>query len=147
MSYAGTASRRGTSTIARIRSSASTPPRGGRPGHEPSPEAAEAADIDWQQVAIFGIGLALGLAVGAGAALLFAPQSGSDTRRSIARAGRGVSRRTHDAWDDLRDELRRATRRGTRKISHSIEDRRQAAKLRRARRRARQLEMELADDE
>lgn len=60
----------------------------------------------------FAAGLALGLTIGAGAALLFAPQSGSDTRRSIVRRGRRLGRRGHDAWDDLRDELSHAARRG-----------------------------------
>jgi len=60
----------------------------------------------------FAAGLALGLTIGAGAALLFAPQSGSDTRRSIVRKGRRLGRRGHDAWDDLRDELSHAARRG-----------------------------------
>jgi len=63
-------------------------------------------------VMIFAAGVALGLAIGAGAALLFAPQAGTDTRRAIARKSRRLTRRGHDAWDDLRDELSRAARRG-----------------------------------
>lgn len=55
-------------------------------------------------------GVAIGLLVGAGIALLFAPQQGSDTRRSLRRGLRRAGRRGHDAWDDLRDELRRARR-------------------------------------
>jgi hypothetical protein len=61
---------------------------------------------------VFAAGVALGLAIGAGAALLFAPQTGTDTRRAIARKGRRLTRRGHDAWDDLRDELSQAARRG-----------------------------------
>jgi hypothetical protein len=60
----------------------------------------------------FAAGVAVGLTIGAGAALLFAPQAGTDTRRAIARKGRRLSRQGHDAWDDLRDELSRAARRG-----------------------------------
>jgi len=60
----------------------------------------------------FAAGIALGLTIGAGAALLFAPQTGTDTRRAIVRKGRRLSRRGSDAWDDLRDELSRAARRG-----------------------------------
>jgi hypothetical protein len=63
-------------------------------------------------------GLAIGVAVGAGLAILFAPQSGEDTRhdivsggRRLARRGRRLARRGHDAWDDLRDELQDAWRR------------------------------------
>lgn len=65
--------------------------------------------------AIFAAGIILGAALGAGFALLFAPQSGQDARRSIARRGRKLSRRGHDAWDDLRDELARAARRHRRR--------------------------------
>jgi hypothetical protein len=60
---------------------------------------------------VFAAGLGLGLVLGAGAALLFAPQSGADTRHSLARRGRRITRRGHDAWDDLGDELRRMRRR------------------------------------
>jgi YtxH-like protein len=56
-------------------------------------------------------GLAIGLVVGAGVALLFAPQPGSDTRHDISRRLRRARRRGHDAWDDLRDELGHARRR------------------------------------
>lgn len=59
----------------------------------------------------FVAGIAVGLAVGAGVALLFAPQSGEDTRHDIADRGRRIARRGHDAWDDMRDELRDAWRR------------------------------------
>ncbi len=62
----------------------------------------------------FAAGLAIGLAIGAGVALLFAPQSGEDTRQSIARRGRRMGRhlrqRGHDAWGDLAFELKRARR-------------------------------------
>lgn len=60
----------------------------------------------------FAAGIAIGLTIGAGTALLFAPQAGSDTRRAIVRRGRRLSRRSHDAWDDLREELSHAARRG-----------------------------------
>jgi gas vesicle protein len=71
-------------------------------------------ETDWQQVAIFGAGVALGIAVGAGAALLAAPRSGAETRAVLSaragRVGRSTRRRGHDAWDDLREELRGVTR-------------------------------------
>jgi hypothetical protein len=53
-------------------------------------------------------GIALGMAVGAGLALLWAPRSGADTRRAIARRGRRLRSRGRDAWTDLRDELKDA---------------------------------------
>lgn len=59
----------------------------------------------------FAAGLAIGVAIGAGVTLLFAPQSGEDTRHSIARHGRHWRRRGHDAWDDLAFEFKRAKRR------------------------------------
>ncbi|HEY6828664.1 MAG TPA: YtxH domain-containing protein [Gemmatimonadaceae bacterium] len=61
--------------------------------------------------AIFAAGIAVGIAVGAGVALLFAPQSGADTRRLIARRGRRLGRRGRDAWGDLAYELKSAAKR------------------------------------
>jgi gas vesicle protein len=60
--------------------------------------------------------VAVGAAVGAGAALLLAPQSGEETRELIGRGRRRFGARAHDAWDDLRDELRWAAHRGARKL-------------------------------
>ena len=65
---------------------------------------------DHRSAAVFAAGIALGVVVGAGVALLFAPNSGYETRRSIVRRGRRVSRRSRDAWDEMRDELRNALR-------------------------------------
>jgi gas vesicle protein len=79
--------------------------------------------IDWQRVAIFGAGTLLGVTLGAGAALLFAPKSGRATRRDLARSGRRWRSRTTDAWDDLRDDLHFAARRGRRKLERAIRDR------------------------
>ena len=53
-----------------------------------------------------GIGmLLLGLAIGAGAALLFAPASGEETRERIAREARRAGRRVKDMTDELGDTL------------------------------------------
>lgn len=101
--------------------------------------------VGWRGVAALGTGLALGLAVGAGTALLFAPRSGRETRRFIARAGRDMTRRTHDAWDDLGDELREAARRGRWAVTRTMKERRRAAERRRDRL-ARRLELALSDD-
>lgn len=108
MSYAGPA---------RTRAAKSPPIAAGRPA---SPRRAPLAppepphETDWQQVALFGAGLALGIAVGAGAALLAAPQSGKETRAALgaraARVGRTTSRRGRDAWDDLGDEIHEVKR-------------------------------------
>ncbi len=55
-------------------------------------------------------GVAIGLLVGAGLALLLAPQSGRDVRRLLGRGLRRAGNRGRDAWEDLGDELRRARR-------------------------------------
>src|SRR5215217_736828 len=69
-----------------------------------------------ETAAIFAAGIAVGVAIGASAALLFAPQSGLDTRQAIVRKGRRFGRHSRDTWDDLRDELRRVAHRGRRAI-------------------------------
>jgi gas vesicle protein len=80
-------------------------------------DAGREGDLDWQHIAIFTAGAVLGAAVGVGAALLFAPQSGARTRHNIARRGRHLRTRTADAWEDLRHELRYAARRGRKKLA------------------------------
>jgi gas vesicle protein len=53
-----------------------------------------------------GIGLLLlGLAVGAGAALLFAPASGAETRDRISREARRAARRAKDMTDEIGGKL------------------------------------------
>src|SRR6185503_14871511 len=63
-----------------------------------------------RQATVFAAGLVVGLALGAGVALLFAPDSGAHMRRALIRRGRRVTLRGRDAWDDLRDEFRSAVR-------------------------------------
>jgi gas vesicle protein len=86
------------------------------------PEAPDSA-VDWKQIAVFVSGVAVGLTVGAGVALLVAPQSGRETRRDLAKRGRRLRHRSADAWDDLRHELRQAARRGRRSLARSIRSR------------------------
>lgn len=53
-----------------------------------------------------GVGmLLLGLALGAGAALLFAPASGAETRERISREARRAARRAKDMTDEIGDKL------------------------------------------
>ena len=106
MSYAGPTRSRTTRDA--------IPPKPG--AHPPTPRASavpDHRDTDWQQVAVFGAGLARGIALGSAVATLTAPQSGVETRADISRkAGRArrmIGRRSHDAWLDLRDELRGIT--------------------------------------
>lgn len=74
---------------------------------------------DWSSTASLAAGVLLGLALGAGATLLLAPQSGSEVRHDLARRGRRLRRRLGrrgaHAWEDLRDELRRAARHARRR--------------------------------
>lgn len=92
-------------------------PAGTRPARSTSarrpPATSATHETDWHQLAIFGAGLALGIAVGAGVALLTAPQAGDESRADITRYARRTSRilgrRSRNAWLDLRDELRGAS--------------------------------------
>ncbi len=45
-----------------------------------------------------------GLAIGAGVALLFAPQTGEETRRDLVRRGRRARLRAQEMAEDLRDK-------------------------------------------
>ena len=59
----------------------------------------------------FVAGLLIGALVGGGVALLFAPQSGSDTRRLIRRRARRLAADAQDRYDDVKSRLRQARRR------------------------------------
>ena len=72
-------------------------------------------------------GVALGLLVGVGLALLIAPQTGHDARRRLRRGMRRLGWRGRDAWDDLTDELRSA-RRKLRKARRLRREAREAAR-------------------
>lgn len=120
MSYAGptrasTASPRGgrSGATAGSRSSRAPSPTSRRPAETPD-FTDGAGETNWQEVALFGAGLALGVILGAGGALLTAPRTGAETRAIIgaraARLRRTTARRSQSAWDDLRDELRQARR-------------------------------------
>ena len=76
--------------------------------------------IDWEHVALLGAGLLVGAAVGAGAALLLAPQSGMETRSAIRRQARFARHRATDAWSELADELAAVARRGRRRARRAL---------------------------
>ena len=80
MSYAGPASRS-------KRAPDITPTSSGiaRPGSAQNRTASRPASADRGSAAVFAAGVALGVVVGAGVALLFAPESGLETRRALAR--------------------------------------------------------------
>ncbi|MEO7455868.1 MAG: YtxH domain-containing protein [Gemmatimonadaceae bacterium] len=87
-------------------------PSRGTPPRTSSKSQQDHHETDWQQVALFGAGLALGIALGAGVAMLTAPQSGEETRADIRRFAvrrrKMIGRRSQEAWMDLRSELRGA---------------------------------------
>jgi gas vesicle protein len=58
---------------------------------------------------MLGVGMIIGAVLGAGIALLFAPQSGSEVRRSIARRARSMGS-GGGAWTRLGRELRKAAK-------------------------------------
>jgi hypothetical protein len=116
MSYAGPT----RASAASHRASRTTTPGGTRsPGSTAraaySPAITEShGETDWQEVALFGAGLALGVILGAGGALLTAPRTGAETRAALSarasRLRRSTVRSSQNAWDELRDELRQAKR-------------------------------------
>lgn len=71
---------------------------------------------DWRQPGTVAAGMAVGLLLGAGLALLFAPRSGIETRELLGDRARLFRDDAADRFDDLRDELSRAARRGRRRI-------------------------------
>ena len=82
---------------------------------EPSLEALEheeedAMEHDEHGVRTFVAGMALGALVGAGLALLFAPQSGEETRRIVSRKAKHLAREAKDRYDDVKEKVRRARR-------------------------------------
>ncbi|MBL0937276.1 MAG: YtxH domain-containing protein [Gemmatimonadaceae bacterium] len=76
-------------------------------------EADEADDAPAQRMdsRALGIGVLIGLALGAGAALLLAPASGEDTRRHLRRNARRLYAKGSDAVEELRDDTARTARR------------------------------------
>jgi len=63
---------------------------------------------DKRGISMLGVGMLIGVAIGAGVALLAAPQSGVDTRDNIRDRIRHL-RGSDRPWDKLARELRRAT--------------------------------------
>jgi gas vesicle protein len=69
-----------------------------------------------------GIGMLLiGLAVGAGVALLFAPQSGAETRRRLARGARRIRRVAEDAADDVSTEVKEKIDSARERVSEHVD--------------------------
>ncbi len=64
----------------------------------------------------FLAGLVLGAAIGAGVALLTAPQSGKRTRRKLQRAAEGVRSSATDRWNDFTGDVRSVVKGGRRRL-------------------------------
>ncbi len=64
----------------------------------------------------FLAGLVLGAAIGAGVALLTAPQSGKRTRRKLQRAAAGVRSSATDRWNDFTGDVRSVVKGGRRRL-------------------------------
>lgn len=78
-----------------------------------------------------GLGmLLLGLAIGAGAALLFAPASGEETRDRIQREARRASRRVKDLTEDVSDEIADRVDRTRASFDERVEQARDAVRSR-----------------
>jgi hypothetical protein len=78
-------------------------------------------NMQWQHAAIFGAGVALGALIGAGAALLYAPQSGEETREILSERAHQFGGRIGDRIDDARGDLGWYMRRGRRKLRRGAE--------------------------
>lgn len=59
----------------------------------------------------FVAGLVIGALVGAGLALLLAPQSGEATRRMLRRQAKRAAHGVQDRYDEIKEKVRRARRR------------------------------------
>lgn len=70
----------------------------------------------------FVTGLLLGAALGAAAALLFAPASGAETRRVIRRRAKAIERQAAAAWIGEREAARKALRRRRRALRERLHD-------------------------
>jgi gas vesicle protein len=63
--------------------------------------------VDPHSASLLGVGLIVGVAIGAGVAMLFAPQSGKETRKMLRGRVRRIRGETR-VWERLGKELKRA---------------------------------------
>jgi hypothetical protein len=77
--------------------------------------------MQWRHAALFGAGVALGALIGAGAALLYAPQSGEETREMLSERAHQFGGRMGERIGDARGDLGWYMRRGRRKLRRGAE--------------------------
>ncbi len=73
------------------------------------------SEANWRVIAMVGAGVAAGALLGAGMALLMAPQSGAHTRLALRSEIRRRRPWRASPWDQLGEELRRAAHRKNRR--------------------------------
>jgi hypothetical protein len=78
-------------------------------------------DMQWRHAAIFGAGVAIGALLGAGAALLYAPQSGEEMREILSERAQKFGGRIGERLGDARGDLGWYMRRGRRKLRRGAE--------------------------
>lgn len=89
--------------------------------------AQEEHGAELPRAGVFAMGLAIGALLGAGVALLTAPQSGATTRRLIRRQVSDLTEDAGDVWGDLGAELRHVVNRGRRRLRRKANRARWAA--------------------
>ena len=72
---------------------------------------------DESHTAYFLGGMAVGLLLGAGIAMLTAPQSGSRTRRRLKNSLSTAAGSLGAGWDEMGDEIRAAVDKGRRRLN------------------------------
>jgi hypothetical protein len=77
--------------------------------------------MQWRHAAIFGAGVTLGALIGAGAALLYAPRTGEETREMLSERAHQFRGRVGERIDDARGDLGWYMRRGRRKMRRGAE--------------------------
>jgi|GEM_PF-2334574 len=97
-------------------------PADGDEDGEDDDEEEDEMEHDEHGVRTFVAGMALGALVGAGLALLFAPQSGADTRRYVSRKAKHMAREARDRYDDVKDKVRRARQRHGERGEHGVDE-------------------------
>ncbi len=73
----------------------------------------------------------IGLAVGAGLALLFAPQSGAETRRTITRSAKKMRRAAKTAVGDVTEKVGETFETAKQRVEEKIEEARGAIEMKR----------------